>query len=407
MDIIGEQVHRIFVFSVPSHLGSLSSGSRSKGSIFVKMSHILMKYLKDNDLEMAVQRAMRPGTSMISFTRLRNVKCQNLTYMMAQLLHIKVGSPTRMPTSTVGKIRKVEMLFMHLILLREIRDGTLFYIKCKTAKDSNKLFLKQNQRWIGTFVLVNEPVYFDTELFGIPLVETDCPFLPITPDWQGIEIVTHSAARVVDGKMSALYSVVDDMMLGHESIEFGCGNAACDGVHSNTKPCFSLDGGMSTAMSVFSCRISSREMNIVAVKYSSRDLGTYFLHPAYLMSGENVSVWDEDDIRKHVRLVLHHYASAGIKWIIAGWSKPSQKSEQTVAVSRLFHLSLVKPERRLADAPIMLPPKKALPNPTVDAIDDTEDPCQSQEDIGELIHVVPPAIVGRGDNVILEPSQSP
>uniref|UniRef100_UPI00358F3C7D uncharacterized protein isoform X1 n=1 Tax=Myxine glutinosa TaxID=7769 RepID=UPI00358F3C7D len=236
-----------------------------------------MKYLKDNDLEMAVQRAMRPGTSMISFTRLRNVKCQNLTYMMAQLLHIKVGSPTRMPTSTVGKIRKVEMLFMHLILLREIRDGTLFYIKCKTAKDSNKLFLKQNQRWIGTFVL----------------------------------------------------------------------------------------------------------------------------------SGENVTVWDEDDIRKHVRLVLHHYASAGIKWIIAGWSKPSQKSEQTVAVSRLFHLSLVKPERRLADAPIMLPPKKALPNPTVDAIDDTEDPCQSQEDIGESIHVVPPALVGRGDNVILEPSQSP
>uniref|UniRef100_UPI00358EE26E uncharacterized protein isoform X3 n=1 Tax=Myxine glutinosa TaxID=7769 RepID=UPI00358EE26E len=238
-----------------------------------EMSHILMKYLKDNDLEMAVQRAMRPGTSMISFTRLRNVKCQNLTYMMAQLLHIKVGTPTRMPTSTVGKIRKVEMLFMHLILL--------------------------------------------------------------------------------------------------------------------------------------SCRISSREMNIVAVKYSSRDLGTYFLHPAYLMSGENVSVWDEDDIRKHVRLVLHHYASAGIKWIIAGWSKPSQKSEQTVAVSRLFHMSLVKPERRLADAPIMIPPKKALPNPTVGAIDDTEDPCQSQEDIGELIHVVPPALVGRGDNVILEPSQSP
>uniref|UniRef100_UPI00358FD686 uncharacterized protein n=1 Tax=Myxine glutinosa TaxID=7769 RepID=UPI00358FD686 len=266
------------------------------------------------------------------------------------------------------------------------------------------LFRKQTQRWIGTFVLVNEPVHFDSELYGIPLVEMDCPFLPITPDCRGIKIVNYSPARVVDGKMSSLYSVVDDIILGHESIELGCGNAACDGIHSNTKSCFSLDGGMTTAMSVFSSRILSRQLSISAVKYLSRDLGTYFLHPAYLTTGEYVSVWDEVDLRSHVRLVLRHYASAAIKWIIAGWSKPSKSSEQMVAVSRVFHLSRVKPERRLADAPIMLPPRNALPNPQVSGVDDTEDLCESQQDIGEAIYVAPPPVVALGDEDNFEQS---
>uniref|UniRef100_UPI00358F5C6F uncharacterized protein isoform X2 n=1 Tax=Myxine glutinosa TaxID=7769 RepID=UPI00358F5C6F len=362
-----------------------------------KMSRFIIKCLNDNNLEAAVQRVMRDGTKMISFTRLQSIKCENATYMMAQVLHIKRGTATRMPTSAGVKIRKVEIVFDRIILLREIRDGSLFYIKCKTREESNIIFQKQSQRWIGAFVLVNEPVYTNNHRYGVPIIETACPFLPVIPDWVGMKIVQYSQARVREGDRTALFAIVSDIALIHQSIQSGCGSAGCDGAHPNTKTCFTMDVRVATYLCVFSCRVSSAEMNISGVKYLSRNLGTYFMHQDYLTMGEDV-MWDEDVLRHHVTLVLRHYQNAGVKWIIAGWTKLSHCAESSVAVSRVFHLSLVKPERRLHDAPIMQPPSQnPSPHPQVRAVDNTADAHhhqqqQQQGGVGEELNIVGPPV---------------
>ena len=149
-------------------------------------------------------------------------------------------------------------------------------------ENRGRSFRRQQQRWIGTVVLVYEPTDSNIVLYNLPLISTETPFLPVSPKWIGMHPTVFAKESAIQGDMPPLFAIVDDLHLLHENLTVGCAAPACDGYHARTKQCFALETVLASSKGVFSCKISWKTLNVYGVPYMSRDFATYFVHETYI-----------------------------------------------------------------------------------------------------------------------------
>ena len=60
---------------------------------------------------------------------------------------------------------------------------------------------------------------------------------------------------------------------------------------------------------------------------------------------------DHVAVRESVRQTLHHYEEAGVNWVISGWFKPGISAGAEIAKEPRLHITHIRPQRILDDAP--------------------------------------------------------
>ncbi|XP_014680051.1 PREDICTED: uncharacterized protein LOC106820002, partial [Priapulus caudatus] len=191
----------------------------------------------------------------------------------------------------------------------DITDGMLFLVYCKDERKALQLFLMKDCRWVGMVICIYEPEF-----------------------------------EFVVAVLAALK---------------GCGAAMCDGQHGVSERCCALTSGTPNKL-LLRCVVSSRAAGITNAKFQSGAL-------TKLLMEEECSKVNAGDLIDHVKVreacqdMLNFYDEAGIGWTICGWFKPGMVPGAEVAKEAKMHVTCIRPDHELDNAPRYRLPVPAVP----------------------------------------------
>ncbi|XP_014674708.1 PREDICTED: uncharacterized protein LOC106814857 [Priapulus caudatus] len=123
----------------------------------------------------------------------------------------------------------------------------------------------------------------------------------------------------------------------------------CAGQHDHTLRCGALTAP-TPRKQILRCILSSVRAGIVRTRFQSTSWTSVMMDDASMKMNARDLV-DDVAIREACAAVLKYYKDANVGWIICGWYKPGIAAGAEVAKKPKFHVTHVRPERLLAEAP--------------------------------------------------------
>ncbi|XP_014676651.1 PREDICTED: uncharacterized protein LOC106816539 [Priapulus caudatus] len=241
---------------------------------------------------------------------------------------------------------------------RDITHGMLFLVYCKDERKALQLFLMKDCRWIGMTICIYEPE-FEFVVAGLAALSTEQPLLPLQNQCLGTVLTPYLSEWAVSGSTKALYVRNADLHFLRVNVVEGCGAAMCDGQHGVSERCCALTSGTPNKL-LLRCDVSSRAAGITNAKFQSGALTN-------LLMEEECSKVNAGDLIDHVKVreacqeMLNFYHEAGVGWTICGWFKPGMVPGAEVAKEAEMHVTCIRPDHQLDDAPRYRFPAPAVP----------------------------------------------
>ncbi|XP_064622708.1 uncharacterized protein LOC135484929 [Lineus longissimus] len=330
---------------------------------------MLAQYIEHGDVQGAIDIFNNQDIQDITISELvTDPDLSDESRMTAEILKIKKNK-SRKPTQP-GKASKLDKPYDRLILLRDIREGSLFYIMTETSLQSKLLFKVQNVPWVGATVGLFEPER-KSSIKNVPTLTVEQPLLPLKPTMTIRQTRPYVMEYVDTMVPKAIFVTNADIRITKANIITGCGAQLCDGQHDELSPCPALvTEDINTRL--LSCRITSATANISRVAFKSTNFTKLFLTSAAMKTTSTPIPMLE--FRAAITNVLQHYATNNISWEICGWYKPGIKATDEEVQPPTFHITSVRPAAILEDAPLYHLPHIANPRLQVEIA--VERPCQ-------------------------------
>ncbi|XP_033106828.1 uncharacterized protein LOC117108788 [Anneissia japonica] len=313
------------------------------------MHKMLSQYIELGNLQSAMDIFNHEIIKDVTLTNLISTPADSVnSRVLAEILRIKKQKPKK--ATRENKFLKFEKQYDRLILLRELRGGDLFYVFTTSSQDTRQLFKIQNITWIGANVGLFEPEY-KSMYNNIPIIELQQPFLPIQNTLATMCTRPYVAEYTDKPTPRALYMEAANITITKANIIIGCGATLCDSQHESTTPCpATITEDIATR--ILSCRISSTEVNITRVPFQSAAFTALFLSKQAIKTHTTGPLLPVLEVRQHINSVIDYYKQHNTTWKISGWYKPGTRKNDEHVREPNFHITSIKPQQNLPNAPL-------------------------------------------------------
>ncbi|KAL5019019.1 hypothetical protein ScPMuIL_004741 [Solemya velum] len=319
---------------------------------------MLARPILAGNLERATEIVNAPHVRTVSAVQVDDAFVGDETRVVGQILRIKkAGQSTRKKTVSReigGKALKLELAYDRLVLCRDTKDGSLFYIYCRNETKAIRLFLMRDLPWVGQKVCVFEPE-FEFKVANIPALSTEQPLLPLNDQVFGDQSMPATPEWLTGSEMRAVYVRNADLQVSRVNVVEVCVAKMCDGQHEVTERCPALTQSCPKKQ-ILRGLFSSTAAGIKKAHFQS------FRWTKFIMDEDCTKITARDDInnvdvRTSCQQVLDNYAENNIGWTICGWIKPGVALGAEVGKEPKIHVCYVAPDRVLPNAPIYRRPQ--------------------------------------------------
>lgn len=180
-----------------------------------------------------------------------------------------------------------------MILLMEVKENRAFYVLCDRNVQFSTIFMIRNERWIGRKVTIYEPM-IRKEMYGLPIVETFDPFIPINNELNLYEPIFPIPSDVLNLAVYPFQVTAYEIQLVQCKFVKACGSLCCDGQHGPESACPTLYHA--PLSNVMSCSLSIPTDRIHKIQFTSTTFSKLFFTESCLRCG-----LPEKDVREVVK----------------------------------------------------------------------------------------------------------